>query len=125
MKRLTKRQLELFISKFYMYGVLLASATVLFGGIFFLINQWNIPVKYHIFLGEPKELIYFSLIEKGVFKGDNPAIIQTGVLMLMGIPIFNISLCLLYFSLKRDIIYIFLSLVVLLILLASFLGWII
>ena len=38
-----------------MYGVLIASAVVLFGGILYLIRHGSEPAEYQVFIGTPSE----------------------------------------------------------------------
>ena len=116
------RQLEQFISNLLKYGVFLASAVVLFGGILYLIRYGTQPANYQFFqakssvLSSPKDLI------ADILSGHCHSIIQLGLLILVATPIARVAFSVLAFLRQRDFTYVMLTLLVLSGLIYSLVG---
>ncbi|WP_375500220.1 DUF1634 domain-containing protein [uncultured Nostoc sp.] len=132
-KNLTKtsseQQLEYLLSNFMKYGVLIASAVVLLGGILYLIHHGAEPAGYHFFRGEPSEFRSPAGVVKAVLSGSDAydglrlrAIIQLGLLLLIATPIVRVFISLLTFLLQREFIYVIVTLLVMTILIYSLVG---
>lgn len=109
----SEQKLEALLSNLLKYGVLLASAIVLFGGIIYLVNYGSEPITYRFFYGEPERLRSPVGIVKAVSDGYSDAVIQLGLLVLVSIPVIRVIISLFTFLKQRDFTYFFISLLVL------------
>jgi uncharacterized membrane protein len=109
----SEQKLEALLSNLLKYGVLLASAVVLFGGIIYLVNYGTEPITYRFFYGEPERLRSPVGIVKAVQDGYSDAVIQLGLLILVSIPVIRVIISLFTFLKQRDFTYFFISLLVL------------
>ncbi|WP_375510808.1 DUF1634 domain-containing protein [uncultured Nostoc sp.] len=125
-KNLTKtsseQQLEYLLSNLMKYGVLIASAIVLLGGILYLIHHGAEPAGYHFFRGEPSEFRSPVGVVKAALSGSDRAIIQLGLLLLIATPIVRVFISLLAFLLQREFIYVIVTLLVMTSLIYSLVG---
>jgi uncharacterized membrane protein len=110
------------ISNLLQSGVVLASAIVLIGGILYLMRHGSEPVDYRVFRGEPA--IYCSLpgVLTAMIEGHRRGIIQFGLMILIATPILRVILCLFTFLRWRDLVYSFITILVLSGLIYSFVG---
>lgn len=115
-------ELERSISNLLQFGVWIASAIVLIGGILYLIRHGAEPVDYHVFRGEPA--IYRSLpgIMGAILAGHRRAIIQFGLVILIATPILRVILCFITFLRWRDLTYVAITALVLSGLIYSLVG---
>ncbi|MBD2503305.1 DUF1634 domain-containing protein [Anabaena azotica] len=119
---LSERQFEILVGNLLRYGVIIATAVVFIGGVFYLINHGNEAPNYEIFRGEPP---YFSSPEgvaTAAFSGRRRGIIQLGLLLLIITPVARVAFSLLAFIRQRDSLYIIITIIVLLGLLISLSG---
>ncbi|MBX9257989.1 DUF1634 domain-containing protein [Desmonostoc muscorum CCALA 125] len=128
-KTSSEQQLEYLLSNLLKYGVLIASAVVLLGGILYLIHHGAEPAEYHFFRGEPLQFRSPAGVVQAVFSGSDAygglrlrGIIQLGLLLLIATPILRVVISLLAFLLKREFIYVIVTLLVLVSLSYSLLG---
>ncbi|QMS90790.1 DUF1634 domain-containing protein [Nostoc edaphicum CCNP1411] len=121
-KTLSEQQLENLLSNLMKYGVLIASAVVLLGGILYLIHHGNEPAGYHFFQGEPLEFCSPAGVVKAVISGSYRGIIQLGLLLLIATPIVRVFISLLAFLLQREFIYVIVTLLVMASLIYSLVG---
>jgi uncharacterized membrane protein len=110
---LANRQLENILSRLLKYGVLIASTVVLLGGIIYLINQWDEPARYSFFIGQPPELRSPDGVFKAVLAGNDKAVIQLGLLLLVATPILRVIVSFFTFLRLRNFIYVVITLLVL------------
>jgi uncharacterized membrane protein len=94
------------IANFLIIGVLLASSTVLFGGIFYLLNQGGGLAEYHIFREISAELRSPITIVTAALSGSAQGIIQLGILLLIAIPIMRVLISSLTFLVRGEFVYI-------------------
>lgn len=92
------------------------------GGVLYLMGHSGDTVAYRTFLGEPAHLRSLPGIVRSAVRGEAPAIIQLGLLLLIATPIARVALALAGFYLERDRRYVAISAVVLIILVLSLLG---
>ncbi|MEH1799119.1 MAG: DUF1634 domain-containing protein [Nostoc sp.] len=121
-KTSSEQQLEYLLSNLMKYGVLIASAIVLLGGILYLIHHGTEPAAYQFFRGEPSEFRSPLGIVKAVLSGSARSIIQFGLLLLIAIPILRVFISLLAFLLQREFIYVIVTLLVMTSLIYSLVG---
>lgn len=116
------RHLEQFISNLLKYGVLLASAIVLVGGILYLIRHGNEPADYRFFQGTPSEFCSLKGVLTAVLSGSRRGLIQLGLLILIATPVARVVFSFLAFLRQRDFTYIMVTLCVLVALIYSMIG---
>lgn len=121
-KTSSEQQLENLLSNLLKYGVFIASAVVLLGGILYLIRHGAEPAEYQLFRGTPAEFRSPTGVVEAVFSGSSRGIIQLGLLLLIAIPIVRVIVSLLAFIRRRDLIYIIVNLFVLVALTYSLIG---
>lgn len=102
-------------------GVLLASATVLAGGVLLLLARAGARADFGTFRGEPETLRHVGALLRAVMHGDPAAIIQMGVLVLIATPVARVGFAAVSFLRERDWMYVAVSLTVLLVLLVGIL----
>ncbi len=113
------RRLETIIGKLLRTGVLLAAATVLAGGVLYLVRQSGDRVNYHNFVGVSPEAHPLAGIAPAAAHGDSAAIMQIGLLLLILTPVARVAVAMVGFLLERDRLYFVVSLIVLVILVFS------
>ncbi|MTJ32814.1 DUF1634 domain-containing protein [Aphanizomenon sp. UHCC 0183] len=121
-KSASEKQLEYLLSNLLMYGVLIASSIVLFGGILYLIHHGSEPAEYQIFIGTPSEFHSPIGVVNAVFAGSRRGIIQLGLLILIAIPILRVIISFCTFLLQRNFIYVVITSLVLASLTYSLVG---
>lgn len=103
-------------------GVLLSSAVVLIGGIYYLLQYGRLAPDYQAFRGEPANLSGFRGIMKGIFSWHGRNWIQFGLVMLVATPVARVAFCVYAFIEERDWTYVVLTLIVLSVLIFGFVG---
>lgn len=121
-KTSSEQQLEYLLSNLLKYGVLIASAVVLSGGILYLIHHGAEPARYQFFRGEPLQFRSPVGVVQAVLSGSDGGIIQLGLLLLIATPILRVVISLFTFLIKREFIYVIVTLLVLASLTYSLLG---
>lgn len=121
-KTSSEQQLEYLLSNLMKYGVLIASAVVLLGGILYLIHHGAEPAEYHFFQAVPSEFRSPVGVVNAVLSGSNRAIIQLGLFLLIATPVVRVFISLLAFLLQREFIYVIVTLLVLASLIYSLVG---
>ncbi len=121
-KSASEKQLESLLSHLLMYGVLIASSVVLFGGILYLIHHGSEPAEYQVFIGTPSEFQSPTGVINAIFAGSRRGIIQLGLLILIFIPILRVIISFFTFLLQRNFIYVIITSLVLASLTYSLLG---
>jgi uncharacterized membrane protein len=121
-KSANEKQLEYLLSNLLMYGVLIASSIVLFGGILYLIHHGSEPAEYQIFIGTPSEFHSPIGVVNAVLAGSRRGIIQLGLLILIAIPILRVIISFCTFLLQRNFVYVIITSLVLASLTYSLLG---
>lgn len=121
-KTASEQQLEFLLSNILKYGVLIASAIVLLGGILYLIRHGFEPADYHIFRGTPSEFRSPAGVTNAIVAGSRRGIIQLGLLVLIATPILRVVISLLAFIWRRDFVYIIVTSLVLTALIYSLAG---
>jgi uncharacterized membrane protein len=112
-KSANEKQLEYLLSNLLMYGVLIASSVVLFGGILYLIKHGSELAEYQVFRGTPSEFQSPTGVINAVLAGSKRGIIQLGLLILIAIPILRVIISFLTFLLQRNFIYVIITSLVL------------
>lgn len=115
--RMSEHELEQVIGRLLQYGVLLAAAVTLLGGLMLLVHHGSAPASYSVFQGEPAQLRSLTAIVSGAFSGEATAIVQLGLLLLIATPVARVAFTLVAFALQRDRLYVLVTTIVLALLL--------
>ena len=98
-------------------GVLLASAAVLLGGLLYLRADGAKTASYFTFTSQPATLRQPEQLLRALRHGDPAAVIEIGILLLIGTPVARVIFAAVAFALERDRLYVGISVAVLIILL--------
>lgn len=106
-------EIEIIISKFLRFGVILSAVVILIGLAMFLItgNSGYLGSSYPT---TPKEII------KGLLMLKPYGIILTGLLILIFTPIFRVGVSIIVFAKERNYLYVKITTIVFIILIISF-----
>ena len=107
---MTDRRLELMIGVLLRAGVMLAAAVVAIGGIWYLAISGMKPVDYHQFHAARHGFEWMRHA-----SGPEMAI-QIGLLLLVATPVARVIFALVGFALERDHIYVWITIIVLVVL---------
>lgn len=123
-----ERDMELFIGKLLRYGVMLACGITLFGGIVYLIQNHGGTMEHYKptpdgqpFPGVEHYLRELTTIIPRIMAFDGAAIIQLGVCVLIATPIFRVAFSVIGFLIEKDYMYVVITLIVLVIIMANML----
>lgn len=100
-------------------GVLSSAAVILLGGVLFLAYHGRSVVNFTVFRGTEPDLRHPGSILLHALHGDDLAIIQCGILMLIATPVARVAFSVFVFLDEHDYLYVTISALVLLILLYS------
>ena len=107
------QRMERMMGRLLQGGVLLASATVLIGGILYLRANAGHAANFRNFTSEPADLRHPLAMRHLLAQGNPAAIIQTGILLLIATPVARVLFAVIGFAIERDRLYVMVSLVVL------------
>lgn len=123
-----ERDMELFIGKLLRYGVMLACGITLFGGIIYLFQNHGVSMEHYKptpddqpFPGVEYYLRELSTIIPRVLSFDGAAIIQLGVCVLIATPILRVAFSVIGFLIEKDYMYVTITIIVLVIIMANML----
>ncbi len=100
-------------------GVLISMGVVFIGGVVYLYRHGQTHVDYSTFKGVPDFVGSAGGIIHGIVTGRGRAIIQAGIILLIATPIIRVIFSAIGFVLEKDYLYLGITLLVLLIILAS------
>ena len=103
-------------------GVLIAAAVAVLGGAVFLWRHGGGHPDYRVFRGEPTDLSTVTGILAGAAQLQSRAVVQLGIILLIATPIARVMLTLVAFAMRRDRMYVLITMVVLALLLFSLFG---
>lgn len=115
------RRLEIIIGNLLRAGVLLAAATVLLGGVLYLVGHSADRVNYQHFSAGGDATQSVSGVAHAAAQFNSLGLIQFGLLLLIATPVARVALAVVGFALERDRLYALISLIVLAILAFSLL----
>lgn len=118
-KRMDDRRLETIIGNLLRVGVLLAAAIVLAGGGLYLAQHHSDRVNYHAFVTGPESIRSVPAIATSAAQLNSEALIQFGLLVLIATPVARVVMAIVGFAMERDKLYVAVSAIVLVVLLAS------
>jgi uncharacterized membrane protein len=103
-------------------GVAVSMILVSVGGVFFLYRHGNSIPDYKDFKGVPYFIHNTEGIIAGVFSLKGQAIIQLGIVLLIATPVIRVAFSAIGFIIEKDYLYTTISIIVLLIILASMIS---
>jgi len=103
-------------------GVMVSIILVFIGGVFFVYRHGHSIPDYRTFKGVPVFIHDFGGIVNGVINMKGQAIIQLGIVLLIATPVVRVAFSAVGFLLEKDYLYTFITLIVLLIILASMIS---
>jgi uncharacterized membrane protein len=118
---LQDKDIEVFIGNLLRAGVIISSSIIIIGGIIYLFGQGGHLPDYQDFRGLSSSFHSLPEVLQGVLKGNGGSIIQLGVLVLIATPIARIVFSIFGFLQEKDRLYIFITLIVLVIIVSSML----
>lgn len=118
-KHMDDSQLEIIIGNLLRAGVLLAAAVVLAGAGLYLVQNPGQRVNYRTFVPGPANMRSVSGIARSAAHLNSEAVMQFGLLLLIATPVARVVMAVVGFALERDLLYVVVSVIVLLVLLAS------
>ncbi len=114
--------LERVIGTLLRVGVILAALVVLLGGVFYLARYGATLPHYRMFSGEPADLRSVPGILREVIAFRPRGVIQFGLLLLIATPVARVAISIFAFALRKDRLYVIVTLIVFSLLLYSLSG---
>jgi uncharacterized membrane protein len=108
----TDQRIENIIAGMLRAGVILSTALVLGGGIWYLFQFGAYRPEYRKFQGEPPMLRSVSGIVRGAILLDARSWIQLGLLVLIATPVARVLFSIFAFAAQRDRTYVAITLIV-------------
>jgi uncharacterized membrane protein len=103
-------------------GVIVSVVVVLIGAALYLVHHGGERPDYHAFRGEPLDLRSIPGIFRGAWRLRSPQVIQLGLVLLLATPVARVAFSIFAFAAQRDRTYVVVTIIVLVILLASIAG---
>jgi uncharacterized membrane protein len=122
MKPLTDQEMEIEIGAMLRIGVTVSAIVVLLGGVFWLLRAWGLTTDYTQFHATAAPLRTVTGVMRGVTRFDASSVIQLGILLLIATPVARVAFCIWGFARQRDVLYVAISTLVLVILVYSLLS---
>lgn len=97
-------------------GMLTSAVVIFLGGALFLLHHGHSIPHYGVFQGIPENLRTLTGITSGALHGNDLAIIQLGLLLLIATPVARVLFSVFAFLSERDYLYVSISTIVLLVL---------
>ena len=114
--------MKLVISWILRGGIFLSMVFVLVGGAIFIYRHGHSIPDYRVFKGVPYFIHDTGGIIRGIFNIKGQAIIQAGIILLIATPVVRVAFSAIGFLIEKDYLYTFITLLVLLIIIASMLS---
>lgn len=101
------------ISLLLIAGLLCSLVLVTVSGVIFVWTNPHVITNYKVFTGEPADLRAIDAVFRDALKGNLRAVMQLGVVVLIGTPVARVAFSVLTFALEKDIKYVIFSALVL------------
>ena len=118
----TEKDMQSIIGWVLRAGVIISISIVFFGGVLYIYRHGHATADYHIFKGVPNFVHNASGILNGIVTFRGRAIIQAGIILLIATPVIRVVFSAIGFILEKDHLYTAITLIVLLIIVASMLS---
>ncbi len=116
MSRPTDHDLDLSVAAMLRVGVSLAAVVVFLGGILLLRHPWTPTPNFSHFQAGGRELTTLTGIFRGVARVNPQSIVQFGLVILIATPVARVVLCVVGFARQRNLLYVAVSFLVLIVL---------
>jgi uncharacterized membrane protein len=116
-KERPRRDIERMFGNLLRAGVIIAAAVVLAGAVLLLAEEGAQTVGYGLFRAEPECLSSVPGILKSALSLQPRGIVQFGLLLLIATPVARVAFAAFAFGLRRDGVYVVITLIVLAVLL--------
>jgi len=113
--------MDAMIGRLLRTGVAVSATVIVAGAAMFLLQHGGERVDYHTFHALPRSLTSPVGIVHAALHGDSRSVMEAGLLLLIATPIARVVLAMVAFFQRRDMLYVAISGVVLMVLLSSFL----
>lgn len=111
---ITPRQMEMFIGRMLRVGVFTSCIIAVLGGVLYVVQYGGSSVDFSEFTAAMAVESIGEVIN-GVLVLDAVSVIQLALLILLATPILRVVFSILAFMIERDYLYVFITLVVLII----------
>ena len=111
---ITPRQMEMFIGRMLRVGVFTACIVAVLGGVLYVVQYGGSSVDFSEFTSAMAVESIGDVIN-GVLVLDAVSVIQLALLILLATPILRVVFSILAFMIERDYLYVFITLIVLII----------
>ena len=122
MAKFKDTDIQLLLGRVLRIGTVISISIVFFGGIIYLHRHGATMADYKTFTGIPPFVQHVDTIFDAAFHMRGQAIIQLGIILLIATPILRVVFSAIGFVLEKDYLYTGISILVLLIILASMLS---
>jgi uncharacterized membrane protein len=120
--RYGERPMETWISRGLLFGVVLSALIILAGLALFLVRGPGTGESLKALVDQQKTAADLGAILRGIGHGDGKSLIQLGLFILILTPISRVALSLFFFLKERDLVFVAITTVVLLVLLGGLVG---
>ena len=114
--------MQLLLGRVLRAGTIISVSIVFIGGIIYLYRHGQSVADYSVWNGVPVFIQHAGSLVNGAFDFRGQAIIQIGIILLVATPIMRVIFSTIGFVLEKDYIYTGISILVLLIILASMIS---
>lgn len=111
-----EKDFQLIIGNLLRYGVWISLSVAFMGGIIYLLNHGNELENYSTFYENDTNIFKVIInIYNGVVQGQGESIILLGIILLFITPILRLLISLIVFYFEKDYLYVFITMIVILI----------
>ena len=120
-----EKDFQTIIGNLLRYGVWISLSVAFIGGIVYLMNHGSQIEDYSVFKENDRNIFeVIAAVYHGAISGDGASLIFTGIILLFLTPVLRVLLSLFSFLLEKDYLYVFITLIVVVIIgMSIFLGF--
>ena len=122
MSKFKDTDIQSMIGQVLRVGMISSISIVFIGGIFYLYRHGQTVADYSVFKGIPAFVQHANGILNGIINFKGQAIIQAGIILLIGTPVLRVIFSAIGFVLEKDYMYVGISILVLFIIFMSMLN---
>lgn len=116
-------KLAMLISRLMRWGVILAITSAFIGGAILLVNHGQEPINFSVYTASHQSILpILKSVTDSVLNGSGRGFILLGIIILFATPILRVILSLVGFMLEKDYLYVFITLIVLIVMAISISG---
>lgn len=116
----TDKEIEVILGNLLRIGVVVSGSVVALGAAIYLLRHGFEMPTYHMFNPAASGFSNFGDLFKGLIAFESVAIIELGILLLIATPVLRVLFSVFAFAYEKDYMYVFFTVIVLLILIFSF-----